>query len=189
MSEEQRRGELEIPDRRIHTYAKLEGHVDEKLTQIEENVDEHLNARITAVENRFSRWFKLGLVAFAFIALTTTAALVGYGVLLKELRDTRVTFVKDTCESQNTRHDTTRNALIVASDRDIENAKKGNLTSQGRVSVQEIENRRDVTLGLIDLLAPKQNCDFLAKIATGDAKPTPVATPKIPPKPTPTKTP
>jgi hypothetical protein len=65
----------------------------------------------------------------------------------------------EACEAQNVRHDNTENALKAAAQADIDKAKQNLPTSQGKVAVEEIENRRDVTLGLIDMLQPRQECD------------------------------
>ena len=89
------------------------------------------------------------------IGLTSTLALVGYGFALREIQQQRL----EVCQAQNARHDNTIAALKTASDKDIEKAKKGLPTSQGKVAVEEIENRVKVTIGLIDALQPKQDCD------------------------------
>jgi hypothetical protein len=165
------RRSMELPDRRKNTYASLERRLDEHLEEI---------------ENRFKRWLIRGLAAFAVMGIACTIALVGFGIVLGQIKDTREDFVRSNCESQNEQHDNTSKALIAAAANDIKKAKNHEGTSQGPVSVQEIENRRDVTLALIDALRPKQDCEFLVKLSVGDATPTPVPT-IVPP--TPTQTP
>jgi hypothetical protein len=173
MSEE-RREKLDIPDRRKNTYTQLESHLDE---------------RIDCIEGDIHKWIRRGLIAFGVIALCTTLALVGYAFLLSEIADTRKDFVRSGCKSQNEQHDSTTKALTDAADRDIANAKKHLPTSQGQVTVKEIENRRDVTLALIDLLRPKQDCDYLVRLSVGDATPTPAPIRTPLPTMTPTPTP
>ena len=97
------------------------------------------------------------------IGLTSTLGLVGYGFALAEIQDQR----REACIGQNARHDAAARALKIASDRDIENAKKNLPTSQGQIAVEEIENRRDVTLGLIDALQPKLDCSKVVETGVG----------------------
>lgn len=165
---------LSLPDRRTHTYDALENHLDE---------------RVDKIENIISRWIKRGLIAFGIIGMTTFLAIGGVFLLLGEVQDTRSDFVRSNCESQNQQHNQSVAALVTAADRDIAAAKQNKDTSQGKVSVAEIQNRKAVTIGLIDALRPNQDCEYLVKLSRGDATPTPI--PKLPlsPKPTPTKTP
>jgi hypothetical protein len=119
------------------------------------------------------------LVAFAIIGGTSFVALFLYGQVLAQVKDTRMDFVRSTCMSQNKTHDDTYSALVAAAAKDEADRK----TEAGKA---EVRRRRDVTLGLIDLLAPKQDCEYLVKLSVGEAEPTPV--PTIP-KPTPEATP
>lgn len=151
-----------IPDRRKNTYVELERKLD---------------AHIDKIEAKFDRWFRRGLVIVALIGLCCAIALVGVYVVLGEIKDTREEFTRTQCEAQNNHNKNTSKALTVAAQHDIDNAKKNLPTSQGKVSAKEIENRRDVTLALIDALSPVQNCDYLVKLSVGDATPTPVPSP------------
>lgn len=128
---------------------------------LEKRIDEHAQE----VEDRFHKWFVIGLVAFSIIALTSAAGLVGFGILLdrqkdftEEIQDQRKASIIDICRDQNKRHDDTYSALIVAAKVDEDKQK----TQAGK---REVRRRRDVTLALIDVLAPHQECDLLAERA------------------------
>jgi hypothetical protein len=135
-----------------------------------------LDAHIKANDERLRRFFIGGLIAFGIIGLACTVALIGFGITLNEIKDTRTDFVRSNCESQNEQHDNTYKTLQAAAAHDIAQAEKGGSTSQGKVTVAEIQSRRDVTLGLIDALRPKQDCDYLVKLSNGEISVTPVAT-------------
>lgn len=116
------------------------------------------------VENRFRRWFIIGLVAFSCIALTSSAALVGFGVLLskqstltRQIQTQRKDAIRKACDDQNTRHDGTAYALRLAE----KDAKRRHPEQK-----KEIEKNSEVSLGLIDALAPHQDCDAIVKAAT-----------------------
>lgn len=115
--------------------------------------------------------FRLALAARKYpiqLAVILSLAVVAYPVVL--LIDAKNDLVEATaaiqenrqavdladCLDQNKRHDDTVAALRAGSDVDIENAK----TKAGK---QEIARRRDVTLALIDALAPHQDCEARAK--------------------------
>lgn len=115
----------DIPDRRVQ-------------------VDEHAEE----VEKRFEKFFKKALIAIAFVGITSTIALGGFGYVLVQQNNDR----KEACQARNTRHDNAVNALIVGSNLDQQNA----TTEASKV---EIRRRRDVTLAIIDGVAPKVDCD------------------------------
>lgn len=154
MSDESRLG---LPDRRKNTYEALEQRLDEHIDQI---------------GRRFERWFRRGLIAYAIIAMTSAVALAGFGYSLAHEKSKNLQL----CENQNTRHDNAITGLMVGSNLDQENA-----TTEAAKA--EIRRRRDVTIDIIDSLAPKVNCE--------NPKDLPLIEPVVtaPPKPTPTKTP
>lgn len=93
-------------------------------------------------------FFRRIWVVVIVIGLTSTAGLVGFGFLIKHVHDEAI----QRCENQNTRHDNAVYMLIAGSNVDQQNQKDS-------VADEEIRRRRDVTLGLIDALAPKTDCD------------------------------
>lgn len=149
MSDEERREPLDIPDRRKNTYEELQKCLDDHIDHI---------------ETQFQKWFVRGLVAFSIIALTSAVALAGFGINLRSIQNTRKEFVRTTCQNTNDRHDDTYRRLIALSQVDQNNAKT-------EAAKKEIRRRRDVTLGLIDALSPKQDCAYLVKIAVGEIDP------------------
>lgn len=130
-----------------------------------------LNNHAEAIEKKFHRWFVRGLIAFGIMAMGVALGLVGYGILLHKqnnvihaFKGTRKAFVRDSCEAQNKRHD----ATIARLDQGLAQAKK-----QHPERVRQIQQSRKFTIGLIDSLAPKQDCKKLAAVSVGDAKPPP----------------
>lgn len=111
--------------------------------EIHKTVDE----RMLYLERQFKRWLTRGLAAFAIIGLTSTLALAGYGFVLREAANDRL----EACENRNDRHDAAINALIVGSNTDIQNAPT-------QAAKDEIKRRRDVTIGIINGVAPKVDC-------------------------------
>lgn len=124
-------------------------------------------------ERRLTKFFKGALIAFAIIGLCTAGALVGFGVVLKAqqntadqladlvkanqdfakaIQDQRRESIRTSCQAQNERNKATRDALTEGSDEDIRNA-------QTEAAKNEIRRRRDVTIALIDALAPRDNCE------------------------------
>lgn len=102
--------------------------MNEALRVLLENIDEHpfgiitqrgyqeledkIYERAEIFENRFHRWFLIGLVGLSFIALTSAVALIGFGVLLtkqgnltNEIQEQRHHALLDACRDQNRRHD------------------------------------------------------------------------------------
>lgn len=97
-------------------------------------------------------FFRIWIVLI-LIGLVCTVALAGFGYLLYEQKQDAL----DRCENFNIRHDNATNALIAGSNEDQLNAK----TEEARV---EIRRRRDVTIALIDAIAPKTDCDNPRKV-------------------------
>lgn len=129
-----------------------------------------------AADDRFASLFKKALGSFAVIGITCTISLVGFGIVLSQLQQTRREFVRDSCNAQNDRHDNATNYII-----DIANEQTRSAKSDEQR--QAIQKSLSEWLTLIDLQAPKQNCAYQAKVATGDAEP---LMPTPTPKPTPT---
>src|ERR1044072_7080553 len=120
---------------RLHGSERRKGY-----TEIKRTVDE----RMAYLERRFKHWLVLGLVAFGIIGLASTVALIGYGYVLRQASKDRL----EACENRNDRHDNALNALIVGSNQDIENAPT-------EAAKNESRRRRDVTIGIINGVAPK----------------------------------
>ena len=168
--------EEHLPDRRKHGYRELE----EKLeAHVEELREEHQKA-IRQIEARFAKRYRGMLIAFSIIGLTSALALAGFGILLDrqgeqqdqlkiqqtqlasvveantqlalDIQQQRKDSIRATCQAQNDRHDATTASLIKEAGEDIANAP----TAEAK---EEIRRRRDVTLGLIDLVQPVENCD------------------------------
>lgn len=96
------------------------------------------------------------------IGVVCTIGLGGFGYLLLKQQQEAL----ERCHNQNIRHDNAITALIVGSNKDIQNADKLGL------SPDEIRRRRDVTIDLIDAIAPKTDCNNPVKV-----KPLPTVTP------------
>lgn len=136
-------------------------------------LENKLNEHAREIEQKFHKWFIRGLVAFGIMSLGVILGLVGYGLLLNkqgdllaQFKETRKEFVRDSCLAQNKRHDNTIAKLNTLSAKSIKQRK----TATGR---KRAEDGRVATIGLIDALAPKQNCKKLAAVSVGDAKPPP----------------
>lgn len=89
-------------------YAELQGQLKEQSDATQGD----LKKQADKVEERFHRWLVTGLVAFGIIALGTTVALVGYGILLtkqgnitNDIQQQRYNTILDACLDQNERHD------------------------------------------------------------------------------------
>lgn len=154
-------------------------------------VAEHVDAFINQTHDRFSRWFKVALGIIAFIALTTALAIFGFGLILHEqgkqadqiqatadankqlavdIQKQRKEAITTDCVRTNKRHDGAVAALIAGSDEDQKNA-------PNEAARKEIRRRRDVTIALLDALAPHQNCQELVNEAVKPTT-TPTPTPK-----------
>lgn len=75
-------------------------------------IQEQIQTGFDRNDDRFHRWLTTGLVAFSLIALSSTVALAGFGVLLarqstltNEIQMQRYGSVLDACLDQNIRHD------------------------------------------------------------------------------------
>jgi hypothetical protein len=130
------------------------------------DLEDQLTKHANAVQARFHRWLVFGLIAFSIIALTSAAGLVGFGVLLKkqgnttaEIQRQRHDTIERNCKDQNERHDRTARALNRAVVVAVRKAKTQKLK-------RAIRENSEVSLGLIDLLAPKQDCEAIVREAT-----------------------
>lgn len=147
MTDEPNTEEYQIIDRRKNGYREVEAKLDSHAEEI---------------ERRFDRWFKWGLVAFSIIAITSGIAIVGYGFVLRSQAD----FTRDiqqqrreatvaACQETNDRNKHTVDALKAGSSVDKANAPDD-------AARAEIERRVQVTIALINALAPVQDCTELA---------------------------
>lgn len=100
------------------------------------------------LKGELHHFFRRIWIFMAIIGLTSAVALGGFAYLLRE-QDKRVT---ELCESRNVRHDNAINELIAGSNQDQMNAKDS-------ISREEIRRRRDVTIGLINAITPKTDCE------------------------------
>lgn len=111
--------------------------------------------------------FRLGLLARKFpiqVALLLSLAVVSYPVILlvnakndlkeatQAIQNSREEVLLADCRDQNKRHDDTTKSLVDAAQIDQNNAP----TEAAKL---EIRRRRDVTLALIDALAPHADCE------------------------------
>lgn len=149
---------MNLPDRRANTYESLEKRLDEHIERI---------------EDRFHKRFRGMLIAFSLIGITSAVALGGFSIVLEEQQEhtdrieqlaeenkalsqeiqaQRKDSIRALCEDQNARNKGTSQALIDAAQKDIDSR---------TTEAEKVENRRrrDVTLALIDALAPVQDCD------------------------------
>lgn len=155
------RRQLDLPDRRKNTYEELV-----------RRLDEHTQA----VEKRLHRFFMKALFIFAVIGISSAVALFGFSVVLSRIKETRQDFVRDTCRAQNSRHDNVTAYITSVANAQLAQAK--NEAQRKAIKASLLQWYK-----LIDLQAPHQDCDRLAKVSTGDAKPPP---PRSKPKSTPT---
>lgn len=146
MNDDPNTEENRIIDRRRNGYEEVVRKLDEHAAHIEE---------------RFRRWFIVGLVAFSIIAVSSGVALIGYGLVLRSQAD----FTRDiqqqrreatlaSCTETNDRNKDTKEALKAGSNQDQAN-------SEDTISKEEIQRRTAVTLALIDALVPVRDCDKL----------------------------
>lgn len=131
-----------------------------------------LAAHIEENDARLRRFFKGAIIAMSIIGVAVTVSLFGFGIVLREQQQTadqlaalvkqNQQFAKDiqkqrkdaiieSCTAQNVRHDGATKALIDGSDIDQENAPNA-------AARKEIRRRRDVTIALLDALAPVEDC-------------------------------
>lgn len=107
-----------------------------------------IDERISYVENCIRRWITRGIVGFAIIGITSAIALLGYGYILREQHQAAL----ELCKNANIRHDNAILALKLGSDQDQANA-------ANEAARAEIRRRRDVTIGIINGIAPKIDCE------------------------------
>lgn len=138
-----------------------------------------LGRHIEQNDSRLRRFFVGAMIAFAIIGVACTVSLIGFGIVLNDQQNTanqlkvlveqnkqfaidiqeqRKNAIIETCTEQNARHDGSVDALRQGSDIDQKNA-------PNEKARKEIRRRRDVTIALLDALAPVQNCNALAKKA------------------------
>jgi hypothetical protein len=127
-------------------------------------LQQQLERQAQEVQGRFHRWFIVGLIAYAIIALSSAVALAGFGIVLTDQNNTttqiqqqRHDFTRSTCVDQNQRHDLTGKKLIAATRQAIHR-------TPGRKA--EIQRSSQTSLTLIDALVPKRNCEEVARKAT-----------------------
>jgi hypothetical protein len=132
VGEERRR--LELPDRRKNTYKLLEQRLDEHFG--------YLQALLT-------KWIKRGLIAYAIVAVACALALLGYGIILKEIQHQR----HQVCTNQNERHDRSLRLFEVAA---------AQLAREHPEQADQIRENREFNIRIINSLAPRQNCDKVA---------------------------
>lgn len=160
MNDDENRRSLQLPDRRKNTYEELE---------------KRLDAHIGQIEKRVESWVRRGLIAFAVIGLCCTLALLGFGYLLRNEANT----AQRLCDNQNKRHDNAITVLMVGSDQDQANAPT-------EAAKAEVRRRRDVTVGLLDSVAPKVDCEDPGTVKLIQPQ---IPAPPLPPTPTPTPMP
>ena len=90
----------------------------------------------------------------AYILIAGAFAFTTYNVV-HDGQNTQEAIVRE-CQVTNQRHDDTYKSLVDAAAIDEDNAKTG-------AAKAEVRRRRDVTLALIDALAPKRDCDNLIR--------------------------
>ena len=134
MVENGERRRLELPDRRKHTYASLEKRIDDHADHI---------------EGSLAKWIRRGLVAFTIISVGCILALIGYGIILREIQDQR----HEACTAQNTRHDRTITLFQDAA---------AKLIREHPEQADQVRENIGTNLRIINALAPKQNCDQVA---------------------------
>lgn len=129
------------------------------------DLEDRLTKHADEVKARFHRWFVISLAAFAIIALSSAAGLVGFGVLLQnqgkvthDIQLQRRANIRGNCEDQNQRNYVTiqrlNKALIFA-------------TKQHPERKEQIRQSSQVSIGLINALAPHQDCRQVVREATG----------------------
>jgi hypothetical protein len=107
-----------------------------------------IDERVSFVEQCVRRWIIRGIIGFAIIGITSTLAIAGYGYILREQHEAAL----ELCKNANIRHDNAITALKVGSDLDQKNA-------PNEAARAEIRRRRDVTIGIINGISPKIDCE------------------------------
>lgn len=115
------------------------------------------------IEARFRFLFVRALVALGIIGFMSFVAILGFGIVLanqsgqaQDIQDQRRAATLDECRTTNRRHDGAVSALVAGSDKD-------QLDAPNEAVRKEIRRRRDVTIGLLDALAPHQDCESLVQ--------------------------
>lgn len=129
-------------------------------------LENRLDAQARDIRERFHRWFLISLTAFAVVGLTSSIALVGFGLLLtkqgqftSDIQQQRRDTINGQCLDQNNRHNDTVDRLIRAE----KVAEKKAATLSAKL---KIRNSVEVSLGLIDSLAPLRDCNEVVREAT-----------------------
>jgi len=107
----------------------------------------HVDVVAEKVETDFVHFYRKALLGIAIIGLTSAVALGGFAYVLREQNQAQT----KACENRNERHDNAINALVTGSNIDQQNAPT-------EAAKAEIRRRRDVTISLIDAIAPKVDC-------------------------------
>jgi hypothetical protein len=148
-----------LPDRR---QPATEGRREEDVDAL----DKKLDSKFGVLRDRLERFIRRATLGFAVLGIACAVGLFGFGLVLKretensdDIQAQRKNFVEQSCKEQNERHDKTYSALVAAAAAD--EAKRTTEAAKA-----EVRRRRDVTLGLIDALAPKQDCAKLIEQAT-----------------------
>lgn len=101
-----------------------------------------------------------------FLAYVLIAGAFGLtaGNLHRDSQATKETIVRE-CKETNARNVSTKASLVAAAAKDIAKAEANAKARKQNPELfkNEIEGRRDVTLALIDTLAPKRDCNNLVR--------------------------
>lgn len=128
-------------------------------------LEDRLTKHAQAVSDRFHRWLVIGLAAFSIIALSSAAGLVGFGILLnkqgnvtQDIQQQRAATIRGNCEDQNQRNYSTVVKLNKAVAFEIK---------KHPARAEQIRQSAEVSIGLINALAPHQDCVQVVREATG----------------------
>lgn len=142
MTEEQE----DQPDRRRHGYKELE-----------QKLDDHAER----IDSRVESFIRRALIAFAIVGLTSTGALVGFGVLVtkqgqttSEIQAQRRDSIFRSCYEQNLRHDNTFKQLRAVAAEAVKKEPK---------RAAQIKQSTKSSLTIIEALVPKRDCVKLVK--------------------------
>lgn len=186
-----------LPDRRRHGYQELYDKIESHLTEIETTLD----AYIDRVETRFQKRYRGMLIAFSIIGITSAVALVGFGILLDrqgdqqdkilaqqmqlgrlsaanrnlviDIQAQRKASIRSSCRDTNHRNEKTSQRLKDAAEEAAQKAPDAATKERIRQSV-------GTSLGLIDSLAPKADCDKKVEEAVKPIDPVPTDPSKAP---------
>jgi hypothetical protein len=128
------------------------------------DLEDQLSKHAKSVSDRFHRWLVYGLIAFSIIALSSTAALIGFGILLQkqaqvthDIQLQRASTIRGNCEDQNERNYSTVAKLNKAVAVEIKRHPERK---------DQIRQSAEVSIGLINALAPHQDCVKVVREAT-----------------------